>query len=280
LTLDGRVADVAMFVSNSGLKILRAGGLAGEPKTVAVIFGMVLFASLYVGHRLDSKRHERLFTSCATSLSLFSFFATLSTSAFFGLGAAFMGSALTLKSKHLLRVGSRSLLLIVPSLLALSIFFPMSDFSSLMAERTTSRLSNNEMDPPVEAALHAIMNSVPIALFGTGEGGSSFVIMKYLNRPFEYAFSPNIGFIRLAVENGLIGILLFFLAYAILTKKALLMFHSDRSSIRLLFFTTSISTMFLCMAGSGIPLGIPLSLASMYAAQARKTNLELKRCVE
>lgn len=279
LTLDDRVADVAAFVSGSGFEILRPGGLAGEPKTVAGIFGIVLFATLYVGHRLDSNRHERFFTICAALLSFFCFFAALSTSAFLGLGAAFVGATLILKGKYFYLIGKRLLLLIVPSLLVILIFFSMSDFSSLLFERTTDRLKD-AMDPPVEASLHAMMNSVPIALFGTGEGGSSFVIMKYLNSPFEYAFVPNIGFIQLAVENGLIGLLLFFVAYALLAKRALLMLRSDPSGIRLLFFTTSISAMFLSMAGSGISLGIPLSIASMYAAQARRTDLESRRCAE
>ena len=277
LTFGDQIADVAAFVTGSGLEILRPGGLAGEPKTVAVIFGMVLFVTLYVGHQLDSKRHERFFTICAALLSFFCFFATFSTSAFFGLGAAFVGTKLILKWNYSYQIGKRLLLFIVPVLLVLLTFFSMSDFSSLLFERTTGRLSD-ALDPPVEASLHAMMNSVPIALFGTGEGGSSFVIMKYLNSPFEYAFAPNIGFIRLAVENGLIGLLLFFVAYALLTKRALLMLRSDRSDVRLLFFTTSISTMFLCMAGSGISLGIPLSIASMYAAQARRTDVESTRC--
>ncbi len=279
LTLDDRAADVAAFVSGSGMEILRPGGLAGEPKTVAVIFGMVLFATLYVGHRLDSKRHERLFTICAALLSFFCFFAALSTSAFFGLGAALVGVTLILKGKYFYQIGKRLLLLIVPASLVLLTFLPMSDFSALLSERTTERLSD-ALDPPVEASLHAMMNSVPIALLGTGEGGSSFIIMKYLNSSFEYAYAPNIGFIRLAVENGLIGILLFFGAYALLAKRTLAMLRSDSSGIRLLFFTTSISAMFLNMAGSGISLGLPLSIASMYAAQARKTDLESRRCAE
>lgn len=279
LTLDGRAADVAAFVSGSGFEILRPGGLAGEPKTVAVIFGMILFATLYVGHRLDSNRLERIFTICVAFLSFFCFFAALSTSAFFGLGAAFIGATLILKGKYLFQIGKRLLFLIVSGMLVILILFPMGDFSSLLFERTTDRL-NDAMDPPVEASLNAMMNSVSIAFFGTGEGGSSFVIMKYLNSPFEYALSPNIGLIRLAVENGFIGLILFLVPYALLVKKAMLMLRFDQSGLRLLFFTTSISAMFLCMAGSGISLGLPLSIASMYAAQERTTDLESRRCAE
>lgn len=275
LTLDDRVADVAAFVSGSGLEILRPGGLAGEPKTVAVIFGIALFTTLHLGHQLDSKRHEKNLTLCAALFSFFCFFAAFSTSAFFGLGAAFVGTTLVLKKKYLFKTGKKLLLSILLASLVLLSYFSVDDFLSLLSERTTGRLGD-ALDLPVEASLHAMLNSVPIALFGTGEGGSSFIIMKYLKIPFEFAYAPNIGFIRLAVENGLIGLILFFLAYARLTKRALLMLRSDQSGIRLLFFTTSISAMSLCMSGSGIPLGLPLSIATMYASQAWRTDLEFK----
>jgi len=279
LTLDYRVADVAVFVSGSGMEILRPGGLAGEPKTVAIIFGIVLFATLYLGHQLDSKRHDRLLTICAGLLSFFGFFAAFSTSAFFGLGMAFVGTTLALKGKYFFKTGKRLLLFIVPASLVLLTYLSTGDFLSLLSERTAGRLGD-VLDPTVDASLRAMLNSVPIALFGTGEGGSSFVIMKYLNEPFEYSYAPNISFIRLAVENGLLGLFLFFAAYALLVIRALLMLRSDRSGIRLLFFTISMSAMSLCMAGTGISLGIPLSIASIYAAQARRTHLESTRCAE
>ncbi len=117
-------------------------------------------------------------------------------------------------------------------------------------------------------------NSLPVAVFGVGEGGSSFVVMNYFNSPFEYAYSPNIGAIRLVVENGFLGALLFFVAYGRLTKRALLMCRADTSGYRRLFLTTSMAAMCLEMTGSGISLGIPLAVAAMYAAQARGSDFK------
>lgn len=278
LTADAQIADIAIFVSDAGMEVLRPGGLAGEPKTAAVIFGLILLSIVYLGHQLDSKRHERLLTIFAALFSLFGFVAALSTSAFIGFGAALIWTIFLVKLRYQFRAGMRILLFLILVILALLPYLILSDFFLLLSERTIDRFGD-AMDSPVEASLNAMMDSIPIALFGTGEGGSTFVIMQYLNSPFEYAYAPNIGIVRLVVENGLIGSFLFFVAYSVLVKKALIMLRSDRSGIRLLFFTTSISTMFLCMAGSGIPLGIPLAIAAVYAAQARTTDLESTRCV-
>jgi hypothetical protein len=266
LTLNNEIADVAAFVTGSGLEILRPGGLAGEPKTVAVVFGILLLSIVYVGHQFDSNKNERLLTIISSLLSFFCFFAAFSTSAFFGLSAAFLFMVVVLRAKYFIKIFFRLLFLIISATIVLLLIFPISEFITLLSERTIDRLEG-QLDPPVEASIDAIMNSIFIALFGTGEGGSSFIVMKYLSTTFEYSYAPNIGIIRLLVENGFVGAFLFFGAYAILAKKALLKIHLDQSLTRRLFLTISISTMFLCMAGSGILLGIPLSIASIYAAQ-------------
>lgn len=279
LTAEEGVADIAMFVSDSGVEILRPGGLAGEPKAVATIFGIILFAILHLGRQLDRTRKERALTICAAILSFFCFFAAFSTSAYFGMGAAFVVAATALRGRHFDKIVRRLLLLAVPAVVVLFAYSSANDVLSIASERTVDRLSSPQ-DPPVEASLRAMENSIPVALFGTGQGGSSFLVMSYLNSSFEYAYAPNIGFVLLAVESGIIGLLLFFGGYAILGRRALSILRADASGIRLLFFTASISAMILCLSGSGIPLGMPLSIAAMYAAQAEENKLESISCAE
>jgi hypothetical protein len=268
LTLEGRVADVAVFVSATGAEILRPGGLAGEPKAAAVIFGTVLFCALHAGYGLDRNRRERLLTTCAALLSFVGFVAALSTSAFVGLGAALILSLFLSRGRYL------STVILLGSFLTLAAVglarwfdWSLGDLLTVASERTIERLTGAP-DAPVAAALEAIRSSLPIALFGVGEGGSTFIVMEYLGQSFEYAYAPNIGFVRMFSENGLAGVLLFGTAYGILTMRSLRRVRAVADRYRALFVSASISSLCLFMTGSGSHLGLALAASTMYAAQA------------
>jgi hypothetical protein len=273
LTLEHNVPDLAMFVSRTGGEVFRAGALAGEPKAAAALFGTVLFCVLQVGYRLDQSRSDRMLSTCAAALSLFGFLGCFSTSGIAGLALALICAPLTSYRRQLFALGLAGCgVVLMTSGAAVWLGWSSGDVLSVLSERTIERFQE-EWDPPVQAALNAMSTSMPVAIFGVGEGGSTFHVMRYLNQSFEYAYAPNIGLIRLAVENGLIGATLFFGAWGVMLRRALGRMRMDPSPDRSLFLAAALSGMSLSMTGSGVPLGVPMSIAALYAAQVAKRRL-------
>ena len=141
-----------------------------------------------------------------------------------------------------------------------------------MFQRTAGRFDGGEMDPPVEASINEIINNPMTALFGVGQGGSSFVAMKFIGEAFDYALAPNITFVLLLVEAGMVGTMLFLGVFGMqVVRVGTSVIVKDDSEIRTLF-VIGLSAMLLNLAGSGIPLGIPLAVACM-AVAAHKVRL-------
>jgi hypothetical protein len=85
LVMDGQVADVALFSNESGQFVYRPGGLAGEPKGIAVLYGIYITGYLFGGSLLPLNHREKLVSRVVFFLALFGFIAAFSTSAFIGI---------------------------------------------------------------------------------------------------------------------------------------------------------------------------------------------------
>jgi hypothetical protein len=270
LTAGDSEGDVAAFATSTGMIIARPGGLAGEPKGMAAMYGAYIASYLFGGRALLEEWRERVLMRATLSLSLIGFLAAFSTSAIIG------GAVAIVVCTFLLGTGRiRSAFVYVPALAALGItvwldltHVQLQDFGSVFQARTTGRLEEGAMDPPVEASIQAFLQNPLIGAFGTGMGGSSFIVMKYLHETFQYAYAPNIGIVLLLVELGTVGtvLLLFPIAQLLWRASALSKATSDATVGALV--ALSLSTMIFCLTGSGNPLGIPLAIAAAVGALA------------
>ncbi len=262
--------DVAAFISSRGNEILRPGGLMGEPKSAAVLFGIVLMHHIFfrIEYKLTTK--QRLFHQLSLALSLFGFISAFSTSGFIGFAVAFFVIVFSTASsaerlKIILRVLSFSVLLA----LGWSYLNGANEdgLFDILADRSLGRFTEGQaLDIPVEASLDKLMTSPLIAIFGVGMGGSSFVVMEYIGESFDYAFAPNIIFVLFLIESGLIGTL-FFLGvftrhFARVRQSLLFKFDSEIKAL----FVVAVSAMIIGLSGSGIALGMPLAVACMAVA--------------
>lgn len=265
LTQDANLGDVAAFASDKGFDILRPGGLAGEPKTVAVIFGILIMCTISIGYSLDKSLRDRCLTIAAFLLSAIGFLAAFSTSAFAGICFLTVIIIAISKGSERIKIIKVILLLALCSLLYWLFFTndSLESLFSLITQRTTGRF-NEEIDPPIEAAINALINNAYISIFGTGLGGSTFLVMEYLNETYEYSYAPSIGIVLILVESGIIGTFLFIGVFIILSYKAFA--SCERSQESKLLLIMGVSAMTLCLSGSGIYLGYPLAIACVTAS--------------
>lgn len=272
LTSESGVADFAAFAADGGMAILRPGGLAGEPKSAAVVFGIIILTGLISGLPQNiSKSWEKL-ARISVVLSSICFVGTFATSGFIG----FMVAYVLFWPLGIVRLSSAIKMLSIVMIIIfgygyLSSVLGLPGLMDLMTLRTTDRLSGGaEMDPPVAAAIEILSQDWLVLFFGTGIGGGSFYIMEFIGQIFEYALSPNIGFIALLLEFGLIGGSLMLLPFTGLIILLVRKMHSPNSfaaiwNIRFLL-VLGLSTMILILAGSGIALGFPLAIGSILGA--------------
>jgi len=272
LTIDAYSGDVAAFAVGD-LEILRPGGLAGEPKTVVVLFGIVLTVGAIAKMPPKISDRWRRLATCSLLFSVIGFIGAFSTSGFVGLALAF--TALT----GFALINLRKYLFVIVSLLAaygltnyLLGYVNLPSIAELLSLRITDRIVSGEVDAPVAASLEVLSGNVLILLIGTGLGGGTFYIQSILNEAFEYALAPNIGAVALLLEYGLIGTLLFGIPFLLLAVKA-------RDQIRFLGLTSAweqtflvvlgLSTMSFMLTGSGIALGYPLAIGGILGAVNR-----------
>lgn len=282
LTLESGVADFAAFGTSAGTTIIRPGGLAGEPKGMAVVFGIYIIAFLFCGRSLALRWRGFNLSKVSFALSILGFIAAFSTSAIIGMAAAMGFTTL------LMGVGRQRLKLIYASfilLLCLALWMYLTGVSSLdelygvVGERTTGRLGD-ELDIPIAASIDAMIRQPFIAIFGYGMGGSSFLVMEYLGEVFKYAYAPNVGAVFFIVELGIIGTGL--LLYPLFSGN----FRTGRFARKTgdvhvtLLTAISSSTFILSFAGSGIPFGYSLAIGSSVAAMSMCVQRDFNRTNE
>lgn len=270
LTAHAGTGDVAAFVTTAGDVITRPGGLAGEPKTAAIVFGMYIVCYLFGARELASTKRARLVGMATLGLAILGFLAAFSTSAIFGLGASLLLCLLVLGAR-------RTRLTMVYAVLLGAVAFGVwihwtqastGNFDAILMERTTRRVVDTPMDAPVQASLHAIKSNPWILIFGTGLGGSSFLTMKWLGESFSYSYAPNIGIVLSMVEVGCIGTILLLSPFALaLLKLAHRVRHQAASAEASTLVALAISSLLLYLTGSGLPLSMPLAVGAIAGAR-------------
>lgn len=283
-TIDGGVGDVAAFDFGGITDIYRPGGLAGEPKTVAVIFGIYLFCQILSGWPPGASVRWKQLAKCAVAMSLVCFVGAFATSAF--LGAAMCAVVLVPFFANSRRNLTKLVKYFVLSVVALAIAFVgvkyllNINFFDIIMLRTIGRIGEGGVDAPIEAALHIIASSPMVLFFGTGIGGGSFEIMSYLKTVYQYALAPNVNMVLMLLEFGAVGTLLLLVPFCILSLRVGAVIRDSRrsggSSVRSwsvkLMFVAGVSTMCLMVSGSGIPMGFSLSVGCMLAAAQLATQ--------
>jgi hypothetical protein len=272
------IGDVAVF-GLDGFAIYRPGGLAGEPKTVAVIFGITLLAAFLVGRPPVIGRRWIYLSRTALVLSIVGFVGAFSTSAYVGFviavtGLMAIGGIGRLKYVKYFFI---AIILIFASDYVL-ITFGLPSLRELLSVRLLERIYENEIDPPVEAAIEILANNDLILLFGAGFGGGTFYIQDRLASSFEYALTPNVGAVAILLEIGLVGTLLLFVPFALtilLARRKMSKLDVDNAWESRFLLVLGITTMSFMLTGSGIPLGFPLAIGSVLGAvnlSARSRN--------
>ncbi|MBM4401330.1 MAG: hypothetical protein FJ045_05200, partial [Crenarchaeota archaeon] len=173
------IVSIAAFASRYG-DIQRPGGLAGEPKTAAVVFGTYLLMKIFSPKPNVETSWRRIVELTAMILASVGFLMAFSTSAF--IGFLFTIAIIFLKigmsgAKTFPKIAIISLIAAVGWVLFASSDMSYEDLLHLVRLRTVERIFQQDpFDPPVAACIQAIRSNPWIALFGTGLGGSSFVV--------------------------------------------------------------------------------------------------------
>lgn len=270
LNFESGVGDVAAFSVDGGIEILRPGGLAGEPKTVAIVFGLILISLLTSGSPPNVLRRWALASKLSVALSAIGFVGAFSTSGYIG----FVVSLVVLVFLKVIKgkIALRSLLLIAMVLAVgelVLLYLALPSLVDLIALRTFDRVGQgSEMDPPVEAAVSIMASDFSVLMLGTGVGGGSFRIMEYMGKVFEYSLSPNIGVVAFVFEFGVLGLLLFLGPFFVLAVRIAMMIRSGGRWSAKFLISLGVPAMVFMMTGSGIALGYPLAVGALLGANA------------
>lgn len=272
LTLDAGSLDVAAFSTEGGVDILRPGGLAGEPKTVSVVFGLVLLVGIVVGLPHNITKLWKRLALIGVVLSLIGFVGAFSTSGFIGFCAIYVALIFlrVVKPQGVFRFVVYLLSFLVVATYVLD-SLELPGLAKLLSARTIERVSDGaEIDPPVEMALQVLSNDPMVLLVGTGIGGGSFRIMELMGQVFEYSYSPNIGLVNILFEFGVIGVCLLLLPFCFLIIVSAFTIPGNCNKIKTwnirFLLVLSLASMVFMLTGSGIPLGFPLAIGSIIGA--------------
>lgn len=262
--------DVARF-SVGGSTVLRPGGLAGEPKVVAVLFASYLLLRAFGAPRRLMTRRRRLLEQAAVVLSGFGLLMAFSTSSYVGLAIGLVAlvarfpSAVTFATVRVVVVA-------IIAFMAWSAIYGDASAAGLLELiriRSIDRLTTEQAiaDPPIAASLMVLRDDPFVALFGTGLGGSSFVVMRYFEIS-DTSFAPSVGMLLLLVETGAVGAFLLLGAVFAMFVTRMPAPTSPVADASRMYLCFGIAVFAQQMSGHGIPLGYPLSLACLSAAAA------------
>jgi hypothetical protein len=277
LTFEGLQGDVAALTIN-GNDILRPGGFAGEPKTVAIFFAVYIFIYVFVKTPLYLSKNWILLSRICFVLSIIGLIGSFSTSIYI----AFIFLLLILSvfkfkefSRFLKIIIGLYFIYILTDIILFYLDLPST--VELFSLRVSQRLLEEDLDPPVEAALKILFSDIRILIFGTGYGGGTFFIQEFLGENFDFALTPNVGFVALFLEIGILGLLLLLLPYCYFLSKAYMRLklfdYNNKWAIKFLLIT-SISTLFFMFFSSGIALGYPISFGLLLGSFNVSSNLK------
>jgi hypothetical protein len=261
------VGDVAIFLSRAGEEIIRPGGLAGEPKTVGVIFAIYLLTTAYAPYKTNNS-HEKFFGRLLFVAAFVGLLLTYSTSVLIGFVLAVVIISAMLSETKVLSVAAQvTVLIFAANLVFTTALGTDTRVEDLLSERTIGRFAEGQfLDGPVEAALAEMTSNYITLIFGTGMGGSSFITMAYLNTSFEFAYAPNILFVLVLIEGGLLGAFLMFapMTRQVLETRRFAIATGDWTVRYLLVLAVGCGVLSMC--GSAIPLWFSLTIGGLCAA--------------
>lgn len=264
-------ADVAAVTTPWGDRLLRPGGLAGEPKTAAVIYGIYVAAFMFGGWSIRARYLKVDLRYPALALAVLGFVSAISTSAIIGLALAIVACIVVLGVPKSLSLWVTIAIATVVGIVAWQLLAGLGsvgEIGDLLQARTFERLEA-PLDLPIEATLAALRVDPLLALWGAGLGGSSFIAMEYMGEVFEYAFAPNVGGILLIAEVGILGLSLLIVPLVVCYARTQRSGHGRRDAGCTALAATSIAALCLCLTGSGIAMGIPLAIAAASGVSAR-----------
>ncbi len=266
-TLIQGMADIAVFETGFGLEMVRPSGLAGEPKTAAVLYGMYLLTHMFAGYPGGIGRVRKWMGLTAVALAFIGYLLAFSTSVFLGSVAAFLLLLMLFRRN----VRPQRFIYVIALFVGIVLIWQhvnpggMDNLIDLLQQRTVGRLQG-DMDPPVEASMEALRTNTSVLLFGTGAGGSSFLVMKYFGFIYDYAFAPSIGFVLILVEHGIVGTLLLMVPVGVIFLRFLSAPEETEDKWRYDYLRgMGISTFCIILSGSGIALGPALAIGCLTA---------------
>lgn len=271
LNFEAGAGDVAAFALDGGVEILRPGGLAGEPKTVAIVFGIVILGILASANVIGVSKRWLMLSKISLLLSSVGILGAFSTSGYIGFVVAYT---------FLVVLGAIRVRMAIKAVLLFVVFFVFGEvllrllglpgFLDLLLARTVDRVGGGGgMDPPVEAAIAILSNDYSVLLLGTGIGGGSFRIMQQLGMVFEFALAPNVGFVALLLEFGVLGFVLLLLPFLALTLRVAKFLRRPGEWSSRFLLSLSVASMTFMMTGSGIALGYSLAVGCLLGAASR-----------
>jgi MFS family permease len=258
--------DVALFEGESGL-VVRGGGLAGEPKTAAILFGAYLLVAFFTPWPRSWSARRNTLEFIVVLVATISFLLSFSTAGFVGFIPAAVFLSWRLKSEARLakvRIFAAS----VVAVLILGVLLyegGVQEMFELLRLRSFDRLAYGGPDEYTEAGLEMIANKPSVAFLGVGLGGSSFAIMQYTGENSNLTLTPSVGIVLMLLDLGLIGTGLFLGACWWLLRSPLPASNQKEYWPCCFMLCLGVSALSLQLASSGIYLGYPLSVASLGA---------------
>jgi hypothetical protein len=270
--------DVGVFDGGESSLVYRVGGLAGEPKTVAVIFGIHILTMFFVPLHSSWSKNRRLLEFGVGGLSFVCFVMTYSTSVYIGIAIAFCVLAWRFwreSGVRFIRIVVFGIVCALVLYLAATTIAGDSDVITSVRVRTIDRYYAGELDPVIGASLDILENNVHILLFGTGMGGSSFAIMRSLGAAWNLSYAPNIGIVFFLIEWGILGTGLFLFPCWLLYRRKMPVPGDPNYWECRFFLCVGVSTLIIHLLSSGIYLGYPLAVSCLAAAYNLGLSSEL-----
>lgn len=195
-----------------GERIFRVGSLVGEPKGLGA--AIVFWLSLYWAYAIMSRGRDYLHKGIAL-LFIVVLWLTASTSAWIGVlvGAtviAWVHLNHKIRLKRIIGITDIVVISIGVSLLAIAnapaLFNLLTSVTEVWQERMVTRLNDPLTDLAVDTAIKILSENSLMVLFGTGIGGMSFYIAEYIGGIQQLILFPNIGFIGIISDIGILGL--------------------------------------------------------------------------
>lgn len=268
--------DVRLASFSQGeLNIFRPGALTGEPKALASIMVLYLVtwaAGVNFGNRgpIGPTNSRRLAVAALVVILLtFSTTALVTlTLAVFGVRLANAGEGSDLRA---LRRLSLIVVFIILAVIGVVLWLPSGEGVDMLTERYIGRLQGFTDDQKGldQIALMVWSESLSRIVYGTGMGGISFEMMRYIDANWALAYAPNIGSVVVLCDLGLLGLGLLLIPLVRLVLRSRKMQRHRPDPMRRAARSIGLCLCILWLAGSGPSLGLAVGLGLLASAASR-----------